>query len=291
MVNGIQETRWSDAIHELKATAWGAIRVMTANDPADSAHNGVALPLTGALAYTTPTIERPSPRILSVRLQPARVGIPRMHVIVGYAPATTSSGPPDPEFKSWLATLEATLANVPPWLPAFVLADFNARLGQQAPDDPGMQSTAHGGYGYGTLNARGSLVHEAAIRGGLCAINTWFDVPDDQRITHVSSLPGAPTSKIDYILCPLRWVRRCRAASLHPECVLNSDHIPVVADFHWHPLRPHLHKTRPLRVDWSRVRRLPDNHFSKMRQNYQKRLEDLLTDLANDSLDTPAAID
>ena len=115
-------------MHELTSTAWGAIRIITANDPTDSSHGGVALLLTGALANSTTIIERPSPHVLSVRVQPAHTRLPKLHIIVGYAPATTTSGTPDPGYKSWIATLEATLAKAPPWLLAFVLADFKARL-------------------------------------------------------------------------------------------------------------------------------------------------------------------
>jgi hypothetical protein len=154
-----------------------------------------------------------------------------------------------------------------------------------------MRSTAHGRHGYGTLNARGTLVHKAAILGGPCAIYTLFDVPDVNRITHVSNLPGAPTSQIDFILCPLPRVRRCRAASSRHESILNTDHIPVVADFPWQHPQLRRGNAKPPRVDWHRIRRLPDTHFRKLRQKYEQRLQAVLTDLAQDSLDSPAAID
>ena len=135
MIIGVQETRWTGNIDTLvPTTAWGAVHLVTANDPEDAAlgRHGTTLVVTGALACSPMSVTRSSPRLLSVHIRPTISGHPRLHVLVGYAPATSATDRADDNYHHWLSALDQTITtaqSAEPWVPTFVLADFNARIG------------------------------------------------------------------------------------------------------------------------------------------------------------------
>ena len=250
--------------------------------------------LTGVLARAEVTANRPSPRLLSTLIEPTGRGAPRLRIHVGYAPASNSAAE-DP-FTPWLDTLQRTIATAQssaPWIPDFVLADFNARLGS-ADNTPPHLPSSHGGYGFGSRNHRGEQVLSTAASLQLWVTNTGFDVPSDARVTHVSTLPsadGPQESQIDFILCPLHWASRCTSARSHREYILHSDHFPVVADFKWRSPHRRAGPRQAPRLDWQRIRQLPDMAKDDLRQNFHHRLDLVLADLANGTLESPAAMD
>ena len=300
MAIGLQETRWRGDVDDLLLTAWGPIRIITANSPqaTQQGRHGVALILTGALARSKTTVTRPSPRLLTALLEPSIPGVPRLRVHVGYAPASDAHQTTDETYDTWLATLERTIAAAQtsaPWIPDFILADFNARVGQDSPlsgsDRP--PPSAHGGYGHGTRNARGIEVLALAERLHLWLANTGFDVPEASRVTHVSNLPPPHQreSQIDYITCPRHWAKRCLHAQSRRECILQSDHFPVVADFKWRPPSRKPRRPRPPQIDWQRIRQLPEAARKTIQQEFFHKLDTVLADMSQATLDSATAMD
>ena len=212
--------------------------------------------------------------------------------MVGYAPASHNAHPTDAPFHQWLHLLQNVVSTNQASTPVFILADFNARVGQDAPVDAASglsHSPAHGGYGHGSFNDRGILLHELALKLGLWISNTWFDVPEANRVTHTSNLPTG-SSQIDYILCPRKWATRCIRSTARHECILHSDHYPVVADFRWRTPRTS-HAPQEPKTNWDYLHRLPKEQRDALRDAFFSGLEPLLSDIMNDTLATPEALD
>ena len=125
------------------------------------------------MASSNLAVERPFPLLLSVDIRPNLQRIPQARVLVGNASATSTKDPRDTAFEHWIDTLEKTVhasQSTAPWLPIFVLAEFNAELGRHPPHDADTApplSSVHGGYSLGTQNARGARLHTSALKAGL----------------------------------------------------------------------------------------------------------------------------
>lgn len=92
--------------------------------------------------------------------------------------------------------MESLLETIPLSEKKIVLADLNGHVGHENDRN----SSVHGGFGFGTLNAQGSTILDIAIAHNLAIVNTFFVKHPRHLITYSS---GHNNTQIDYIMCDL----------------------------------------------------------------------------------------
>ena len=217
---GVQEHRWrgglkTNQVRYLKGKNSEYKFFFCAND---SGLGGVGILLAENWADKVIEVQRPCDRIILLKLI---IGKAVTTFISVYAPQTNLNIVEKDRFYD---QLQSTIATVPASEIVIPVGDWNGHVGAAA----GVYSEAHGGHGFGTLNADGERILEFAVANGLRVGNTWYKKRDSHLITYSS---GGHSTQIDYILYPKRFSSAVSNVKVIPneECV--QQHHLVVCDF------------------------------------------------------------
>ena len=175
-------------------------------------------------------VGKPSGRLLRLKFAAGGRESP-FHLVASYGPTMQN---PQPEHDLFWQDLNALWAAVPRSHLAWVLGDLNCRVGSRVEND--LYGSCLGPYGVGPRNDSGHRLLAWAAQHELVVLNTLFNKPLSQRITHAHSHWGTP-GQIDLALGrqgARQHVLDCHAC---PGFEFDTDHRLVIVKLRCSPPR------------------------------------------------------
>nr|XP_049692389.1 uncharacterized protein LOC126053698 [Helicoverpa armigera] len=201
----------------------------------DGKRNGVGIVLDNRLKECVVDVKRMNDRLIAVKLI---VDGKAINVISVYAPQSGCEESVKEKF--WEDCL---MMNVQDSEEVYVGGDFNGHVGRESDG----YERVHGGRGFGTRNASGETLLQAAGAFDLAITNTWFNKREEHLVTYKS---GHHATQIDYFLVKrssLRCVKNCKVL---PGEALVTQHRLVILDVKV-TVSPKSNKDRPPpRIRW-----------------------------------------
>lgn len=223
----VQETKWKGSKARNIGNDYKLLYHGTTNK-----RNGVGIILDGNLSQRIINIERRSDRLMVVKL--AMDNQPPLNIISPYAPQTGCS---EQEKHDFWEDFDEIMQNIPQAEYVHIGGDLNGHVGQEK----GIYASAHGGYGYGTINQQGMDILNFATKFNLKIINTHFKKKQEHLITYKSS---NHSTQIDYILSNSNMLKLYKDCKVIPGNALTSQHRLLVSIMTLpKPLRIHRDKT------------------------------------------------
>nr|XP_049697159.1 uncharacterized protein LOC126054693 [Helicoverpa armigera] len=203
----------------------------------DGKRNGVGIVLDNRLKECVVDVKRMNDRLIAVKLI---VDGKAINVISVYAP---QSGCEESVKEKFWEDFDCLMMNVQDSEEVYVGGDFNGHVGRLSDG----YERVHGGRGFGTRNASGETLLQAASAFDLAITNTWFNKREERLVTYKS---GHHTTQIDYFLVKrnsLCCVKNCKVL---PGEALVTQHRLVILDVKVTVL-PKSNKDRPPpRIRW-----------------------------------------
>ncbi|XP_047029963.1 uncharacterized protein LOC124637497 [Helicoverpa zea] len=203
----------------------------------DGKRNGVGIVLDNRLKECVVDVKRMNDRLIAVKLI---VDGKAINVISVYAP---QSGCEESVKEKFWEDFDCLMMNVQDSEEVYVGGDFNGHVGRLSDG----YERVHGGRGFGTRNASGETLLQAASAFDLAITNTWFNKREEHLVTYKS---GHHATQIDYFLVKrssLCCVKNCKVL---PGEALVTQHRLVILDVKVTVL-PKSNKDRPPpRIRW-----------------------------------------
>ncbi|XP_047029965.1 uncharacterized protein LOC124637498 [Helicoverpa zea] len=203
----------------------------------DGKRNGVGIVLDNRLKECVVDVKRMNDRLIAVKLI---VDGKAINVISVYAP---QSGCEESVKEKFWEDFDCLMMNVQDSEEVYVGGDFNGHVGRESHG----YERVHGGRGFGTRNASGETLLQAASAFDLAITNTWFNKREEHLVTYKS---GHHATQIDYFLVKrssLCCVKNCKVL---PGEALVTQHRLVILDVKVTVL-PKSNKDRPPpRIRW-----------------------------------------
>lgn len=174
-----------------------------------------------------------------------------LNVIQIYAPTNDKS---DAEVEDFYSTLEEAMKLTKKGEINMVIGDFNAKIGS------GSENDIVGQYGLGIRNTRGDRLVQFCAESDLLIANTFFKQHPRRLYTWKSPADNKDRitrNQIDFILVGQNLKKYVQTVKTYPGADINSDHNPVVMDFHMRRLKK-VGRTQPIPRINTRKLRIPN---------------------------------
>ena len=233
---------------------------------------GVGLAFRHGYAQHIVDIRELGPRLVHCRVRLHNGSL--LHVFVCYAPATSAHLTPaadDERYSDYLYEVLDRLSGIPQRDVVLLLGDFNAHIGRDYEEWPGVL----GRHGLSAENGRGLLLKSFAAQARLCVANTMFRHKAAHQVTWCSAAHHLPRTsrrhQLDLVLVSQRHISALQDVRACWGVDVDSDHALVVLT-----VKLHLKRHRPPRPadpvpDLQKLREPPRAPGDAEQETYQSK--------------------